>query len=44
VAEGFVSAVNRRLVIVDSEGERLLDRLASHEPPPGPAWITPEEA
>ncbi|HEX9187660.1 MAG TPA: TIGR00730 family Rossman fold protein [Vicinamibacteria bacterium] len=44
VAEGFVSAVNRRLVIVDSEGERLLDRLASHEPPPGPAWITPAEA
>jgi uncharacterized protein (TIGR00730 family) len=44
VAEGFVSAAGRDLVIVDDEPERLLDRMAAHEPPPGPAWITPEEA
>jgi uncharacterized protein (TIGR00730 family) len=44
VAEGFVSAANGRLVLVDDDAERLLDRMASHEPPPGPAWITPEEA
>jgi hypothetical protein len=44
VAEGFVSAANGRLVLVDDDAERLLDRMAGHEPPPGPAWITPEEA
>jgi len=44
VAEGFVSAANPRLVLVDDDVERLLDRMARHEPPPGPAWITPEEA
>jgi uncharacterized protein (TIGR00730 family) len=44
VAEGFVSTANRRLVVVDEDGERLLDRLAAHEPPPAPAWITPGEA
>ena len=44
VAEGFVSAAGRDLVIVDDEPERLLDRMAAHEPPPGPSWITPEEA
>jgi hypothetical protein len=44
VAEGFVTAENRRLVTVDSSPERLLDRMAAHEPPPAPSWITPEEA
>jgi len=41
-AEGFVS--DARIVLVDAEPERLLDRLASHDPPPRPAWIAPEEA
>jgi len=41
-AEGFVPG--GRLVLVDVDAERLLDRMASHEPPVGPAWITPEEA
>jgi hypothetical protein len=44
VAEGFVTAENRRGVIVDPSPERLLDRMAAHEPPTAPAWITPEEA
>jgi uncharacterized protein (TIGR00730 family) len=44
VAEGFVTPENRRLVIVDDSPERLLDRMAAHEPPPAPSWITPEEA
>ncbi|HUL79451.1 MAG TPA: TIGR00730 family Rossman fold protein, partial [Vicinamibacteria bacterium] len=41
-AEGFVPG--GRLVLVDVDAERLLDRMASHEPSVGPAWITPEEA
>jgi len=44
VAFGFVPAGSRGLVIVDDEPARLLDRMAAHEPPAGPAWITPEEA
>jgi len=44
VAEGFVTAQNRRLVTVDSSAERLLDRMAAHEPLTAPSWITPEEA
>lgn len=41
---GFVSDQNRRLFVVDDDPARLLDRLAAHVAPPGPAWITPEEA
>jgi uncharacterized protein (TIGR00730 family) len=44
VAGGFVPAQSRGLVVVDEEPARLLDRMARYEPPPGPAWITPEEA
>jgi hypothetical protein len=44
VAGGFVAAENRGLVIVDEEPAALLDRMAAHEPPPAPAWATPEEA
>ncbi len=43
VAGGFVPARSRNLVIVDEEPSPLLDRMSAHEPPPGPAWITPEE-
>jgi predicted Rossmann-fold nucleotide-binding protein len=43
VAGGFVPTQSRGLVIVDEEPARLLDRMAAHEPPPAPAWITPEE-
>jgi uncharacterized protein (TIGR00730 family) len=41
---GFVSEQNRRLFVVEDDPARLLDRLAVHVPPPGPAWITAEEA
>jgi uncharacterized protein (TIGR00730 family) len=44
VDAGFVSGQNRRLFVVDDDPARLLDRLAAHAPPPGPAWITPEQA
>ena len=44
VAAGFVSEPNRGRVVVDEDAARLLDRLSAHVPPPGPAWITPEEA
>ena len=44
VAEGFVSAANRGFLSVDEDPLRLLDRMAAHEPPPTPSWITPEEA
>jgi uncharacterized protein (TIGR00730 family) len=44
VAGGFVTSENRGLVIVDEAPAALLDRMASHEPPPAPAWVTPEEA
>jgi hypothetical protein len=44
VAGGFVPAKSREIVVVDEEPARLLDRMAAYEPPPGPAWITPEEA
>jgi uncharacterized protein (TIGR00730 family) len=43
VAGGFVPAGSRGLVIVDEEPARLLDRMADHEPPSRPAWISPEE-
>jgi uncharacterized protein (TIGR00730 family) len=41
---GFVSEQNRGLFVVEDDPARLLDRLAVHVPPPGPAWITAEEA
>jgi hypothetical protein len=44
VAGGFVAAESRGLVIVDADPAALLDRMAAHEPAPGPAWVTPEEA
>ena len=44
VAGGFVPEQSRGLVVVDEEPARLLDRMAAYEPPPGPAWIAPEEA
>jgi uncharacterized protein (TIGR00730 family) len=43
-AAGFVSERNRGLFVVEKDAARLLDRLADHVPPPGPAWMTPEEA
>jgi hypothetical protein len=44
VAEGFVSPANRGLLSVDSDPVCLIDRMAAHEPPLAPSWITPQEA
>jgi uncharacterized protein (TIGR00730 family) len=43
-ASGFVGSEGRRLVLVEEDARRLLDRMASHVPPPAPSWVTPEQA
>lgn len=35
VAEGFIRPLHRKLLLVDDDPARLLDRLATHQPPPG---------
>ena len=44
VAEGFVPAKGRDLVLVGDEPGALLDRLAVYDAPAGPAWITASES
>jgi uncharacterized protein (TIGR00730 family) len=44
VAGGFVGDGGRRLVLVEDDPDRLLDRMESYAPPPAPEWATPEEA
>jgi uncharacterized protein (TIGR00730 family) len=44
VAQGFVPAAGRSLIVVGDEPEALLDRLAAYEAPAGPAWITASES
>jgi len=41
VAEGFVSSVQRDRLVVDDDGNRLLDRLASVPAPPESKWESP---
>ncbi len=43
-AEGFIWAAGRALVSVEEDPDRLLDRLERYEPPPAPAWVSPEES
>jgi len=43
-AAGFIWARGRELVAVEEDPDRLLDRLARYQPPPAPAWITPDES
>lgn len=43
VRERFVSAEHRALLIVDSDPERLLDRLAAASPPARVKWSEPDE-
>ncbi len=43
VAEGFVRAENRRLVLVDEDADRLLDRLAAWHSPQVERWIDRDE-
>lgn len=42
--EGFVTPENRRLVLVETSPDVLVDRLRAHQPPRGPEWITPEQS
>jgi uncharacterized protein (TIGR00730 family) len=42
-AQGFLRDAHRRMLVVDDDPERLLDRLASYEPPAGPRWLTSSE-
>jgi uncharacterized protein (TIGR00730 family) len=44
VAEGFVPAAGRRLMLVGESAEALLDQLAAYEAPTGPAWVTASES
>jgi hypothetical protein len=43
VQEGFLRPEHRRLVIVDRNPGRLLDRLAIHRMPRAPRWTGPRE-
>jgi len=43
VSEGFVREQYRRMLIVDADPDRLLDALASYEPPKVAKWITTPE-
>jgi uncharacterized protein (TIGR00730 family) len=39
VEERFVKEAHGRLLLVDEDGDRLLDRLAAFEPPPLTSWL-----
>jgi uncharacterized protein (TIGR00730 family) len=43
VNRGFLSEPNRDLVLVESEPERLLQRLESYQPPKTAKWIDRSE-
>ncbi len=43
VAEGFVRAEHRAMILVDDDPARLLVRMAQHRPPPMPKWIDATE-
>lgn len=42
VAEGFVRAHHRDILVVDDDVERLLDRVVQHRVPNLPKWVGPE--
>ena len=44
VAEGFLRPENRRLVIEESEPDRLLQALTNYSPPPTEKWIGRDES
>jgi hypothetical protein len=43
VRDGFLTPAHRGLLVVDSEVDALLDRLATHEVAPGRKWIELEK-
>ena len=44
VAGGFVGDGGRRLVLVEDDAARLLDRMEGYAPPSVPEWVTSEQA
>jgi len=44
VTEGFIHAANRRLVLQETDPERLLNLLASYTPPQVEKWIDRDES
>jgi uncharacterized protein (TIGR00730 family) len=43
VQEQFIPPEHREIVLVDDDVDRLLDRLATYQPPQLPKWIEPDE-
>ena len=44
MAEGFITKVDRQLILSDDDPERLIERLGSFEVPPPSKWLAPAEA
>jgi uncharacterized protein (TIGR00730 family) len=44
VAEGFLAGANRRMIIAESEPERLLNSLMNYSPSVTGNWINPNES
>ena len=43
VEEGFLRAEHRRMMMVETDAARLLDRFEAYEPPVIPKWIDRDE-
>ncbi len=39
VREGFIQNVHRKMILVEAEPDRLLDRMRAYQPPKVPRWI-----
>jgi uncharacterized protein (TIGR00730 family) len=44
IAEGFIRAVHRQLIVVATQPAALLEALAQHKLPPVQPWLRPKEA
>jgi len=44
VEEGFIYPVNRRLILMGTDPDRLLDSLSSYAPPKTEKWIVSDES
>ncbi len=42
--EGFITKIDRQLILADDDPERLLNRLSSFEVPPPSKWLAPAQA
>jgi len=41
--QGFITREDRELLLVDSDAERLVDRLLAYQPPPATKWLAIEQ-